>query len=85
MYCYYHSFTVGTKSDLRNDSSAGSEVEYTTKEDAMKMVEEVGAVKYMECSALTQEGVKEVFDEAIRTALKTHNERKAKTKTCSLL
>ena len=51
----------------------------------MKMVEEVGAVKYMECSALTQEGVKEVFDEAIRTALKTHNERKAKTKTCSLL
>ena len=57
----------------------------TSNEDAVKMVEEVGAAMYVECSALTQEGLKEVFDEAIRAALNKHNEKNAKTKTCSLL
>ena len=76
---------MGTKSDLRNDSFAVSKVVYTTNEDAMQMVEEVGAVVYLECSALTQEGLKEVFDEAIRAALNKHNEKNTKTKTCSLL
>ena len=46
---------VGTKSDLRKDGYAGRE--------------ELSAARVMECSAKTQVGLQEVFNEAIRVAL----------------
>jgi len=65
---------VGTKSDLRNDSAMAAQLaakglRMVTVEEAQQRAREIGAVTYMECSALTQEGLKAVFDEAIRAAL----------------
>lgn len=48
------------------------------------MVKDIGAVKYLECSALTQKGVKNVFDEAIRVVLIPPPKPKRKTR-CIIL
>jgi Ras-related C3 botulinum toxin substrate 1 len=79
---------VGTKSDLRNDpntlaSLASKSQQVKTLDDAATLQKEIGAVKYLECSALTQDGLKAVFDEAIRAAL--NKPIKKKKATCTLL
>jgi hypothetical protein len=48
------------------------------------MAKEIGAVKYLECSALTQKGLKTVFDEAIRAVLCPKPKPKPKRKCCIL-
>ena len=52
---------VGTKEDLRHSAAAP-----LNKADGERLAQELGALKYIECSALTQKGLKSVFDEAIR-------------------
>ena len=61
---------VGTKMDLRHDETIVAKVGSVLQEsDGHALATELGAVKYVECSALTQEGLKAVFDEAIRASL----------------
>ena len=38
-----------------------------------KRQQDIGAIKYIECSSLRNKGVKTVFDEAIRLAMKATN------------
>jgi small GTP-binding protein len=65
---------VGTKMDLRSDAVSLAELRERnespiTYEQGLQMAKDIGAVRYMECSALTQQGLKAVFDEAIRCVL----------------
>ena len=48
------------------------------KEDGERMAKDLGAVKYVECSALTQYKLKDVFDEAIVAALEPPVKKKTK-------
>jgi len=80
---------VGTKADLRNDEATVSQLaskglRVITQEEAQQRMKEIGAVNYLECSALTQEGLKTVFDEAIRAALQGKKKPK-KTGGCIVL
>lgn len=59
---------VGTQTDLRDDPSVRDKLGKqkmtpVRKEDGERMAKELGAVKYVECSALTQYKLKDVFDE----------------------
>lgn len=59
---------VGTQADLRDDPSvreklSRQKMQPIRKEDGDRMAKDLGAVKYVECSALTQYKLKDVFDE----------------------
>ena len=70
---------VGTKTDLRNDPDVTQKVgQVLQKEDGSNLARELGAKSYVECSALTQDGLKNVFDEAIRAALNKNTDKKKK-------
>ena len=65
---------VGTKLDLRSDPATVQKLREKsppttpiTFEEGLDMQKAIFATKYFECSALTQKGLKNVFDEAIRT------------------
>ena len=62
---------VGNKIDLRDDNLVftGEKNAHIVKQTAEKIITEMG-FKYIECSAMTQEGLKTAFDEAIRSCLK---------------
>ncbi|KAL6049129.1 Rho GTPase protein rac1 [Balamuthia mandrillaris] len=63
---------VGTKIDLREDKATMESLKgdrLPTLDMGKKLAEEIGAECYLECSALTQEGLKRVFEEAIRAVI----------------
>nr|VZI42295.1 unnamed protein product [Spirometra erinaceieuropaei] len=71
---------VGTQSDLRDDPDtieklAKNKQKPLTPQQGEKLAREIGACKYLECSALTQKGLKDVFDEAILSGLQPNNKK----------
>lgn len=80
---------VGTKLDLRDDKDtvdklSEKNLQPLTYAQGLQMAKEISAVKYLECSALTQKGLKTVFDDAIRAVLSPRTTTKKK-KGCMLL
>ncbi|XP_019614451.1 PREDICTED: rho-related protein rac1A-like isoform X2 [Branchiostoma belcheri] len=81
---------VGTKSDLRDEEEAQSDSKETmiTQDEALATAKRIDAVQYAECSSLTQAGLKEVFDSAIRAVLNKRADRRRAKKSsplCSVL
>ncbi|CAF0824202.1 unnamed protein product [Brachionus calyciflorus] len=79
---------VGTQIDLREESVtidklAKNKLKPITSDQGDKLARELKAVKYVECSALTQKGLKNVFDEAIVAALQPPVNKKKKP--CQIL
>jgi len=81
---------VGTKEDLRNDPSTLQRMREkgltpVAVQAAQQMAAQIGAVNCLSCSALTQEGLKNVFDESIRAALKKSKTPKKSKGGCAIL
>ncbi|OBZ88714.1 Ras-related C3 botulinum toxin substrate 1 [Choanephora cucurbitarum] len=80
---------VGTKLDLREDKDQIEKLREKrmapiSYAQGLQMAKDIGSVKYLECSALTQKGLKNVFDEAIRAVL-SPPVRPKKKKGCLIL
>ena len=65
---------IGTKLDLRDDKEILAKLSMNgqrpiTPSQGEQMAKDIRAVGYLECSALTQKGLKLVFDEAIKCVI----------------
>lgn len=70
---------VGTKADLSDNNPNA-----ITKEEGDQLAKEINAVGYIPCSAITQDGLKDVFQLAVTEALKK-KEKKPTTNPCCIL
>ncbi|MEQ2207871.1 Rho GTPase protein rac1 [Xenoophorus captivus] len=81
---------VGTKLDLRDDKDTVEKLKEKKLSpiiypQGLAMAKEISAVKYLECSALTQRGLKTVFDGAIRAVLCPQPTKKPRRRKCKVL
>ncbi|KAK6964628.1 ras-related protein ced-10 [Biomphalaria glabrata] len=88
---YYHCpnavyIVVGTKLDMRQDKTKKNDPKkIVSRSEGKKISKSIKAFKYLECSALTQEGLKEVFDEAVKAFLYKKAEQKPNNNKCLML
>ncbi|XP_050414928.1 ras-like GTP-binding protein Rho1 [Patella vulgata] len=80
---------VGNKKDLRNDPATSKELSEpkfkpVSTNEGLAMAEKIHAFSYLECSARTKEGVREVFETATRAALQK-KKSKGRRKFCKVL
>lgn len=84
---------VGTQMDLREDETtklklAKRRLKPVFPEDGERLAKRIGAYAYVECSALTKQGLKDVFDEALLAVLDPGDakpEKKRKRSLCVIL
>lgn len=79
---------VGTKMDMREAKNNPKNKKLTTKEEAITVGTNLGAAEIMECSAMTQAGLKDVFDKAIQVALHNRANERSSGRTrrkCNIL
>lgn len=72
---------VGNKKDLRHDETTKRELmkmkqEPVRPEEGKAVAEKINAFAYLECSAKTKDGVRQVFETATRAALQVKKKRK---------
>jgi len=77
---------VGSKIDLRSDADTAEKLKskgltIVTREEGEKLAKEIGASSYVECSALTQEGLKSTFDSGIGAVVSAKSDKSTKRKS----
>jgi len=79
---------VGTKVDLRGDRKTIDNLKSKNEslirfDQGVALGKRIKASRYLECSALTQKGLREIFDEAVRASFRL--KETAKTSRCHIL
>jgi Ras-related C3 botulinum toxin substrate 1 len=74
----------GTKIDLREDREFVNQlqkqnIQAIKREQGQRLCKKIRAFKYVECSALTQKGLKQVFDDAVRAVLSPKTSKVSKS------
>ncbi|KAK6199223.1 GTP-binding protein, rho subfamily [Scheffersomyces amazonensis] len=82
---------VGCKADLRNDPQTIAKLRDNQQQpvatsEGQTVAQKIGATDYLECSARTGQGVREVFEAATRASLRTKEKKDGKkSKKCIVL
>lgn len=77
---------VGTKQDLRDDPNFENKLcRKISYEEGLVMSKEIKSNGYLECSSLTQKGLKDVFDTAIKLVLQKETKTNKKKNKCSIV
>ncbi|BFZ13896.1 hypothetical protein BsWGS_16935 [Bradybaena similaris] len=70
---------VGTKLDCRqNAGRQGNTKQVISRAEGQRIAKTIRAVRYLECSALSQEGLSEVFQEAVRASLQKQSSSRSR-------
>ncbi len=81
---------LGTKLDLRDnpgtlDSLKQGELTVVTQEQGRKLASQIGAAGFVECSALTQDGLSDVFEKVARVGIGLSLKGSDKKDKCSIM